>query len=100
MPKKAVAKKAATPVKKVKKEKKQKRDGPKRPMTAYFFYANEIRDKVTAEIKKVNPGAKVTDVAKEIGSKWRSLTENAKAKYQALARNDKLRYQAEKDASA
>jgi len=47
---------------------------PKRPLSAYMIWLNEHRE----VIKKENPGAKVTDVAKRGGEMWRGLTDKTK----------------------
>ena len=55
--------------KKVKKEKKEK-SGAKRALSAYFFFINENRE----DIKKKNPGIKVTEIAKKAGELWSKMT--------------------------
>ncbi|KAF4519584.1 hypothetical protein B566_EDAN003751 [Ephemera danica] len=42
---------------------------PKRPMTPYFRYMADVRP----TIMKNNPDAKITDIAKVIGSQWEKL---------------------------
>jgi len=54
MPKAAAKKKAPAKEKKEKKEKDP--NAPKRPLTAYFLYANDMRPKVKAD----NPSFKVS----------------------------------------
>lgn len=44
-------------------------DRPKRPLSAYMLWLNENRE----QIKKENPGSKVTDIAKRGGELWRGL---------------------------
>merc|ERR1712204_150430 len=55
---------------KAKPEKKQKKvkdpNAPKRPMSAYFPFMNEVRDATKAE----NPGLKIGDIAKLLGERW------------------------------
>ena len=63
--------------KKEKKEKKEKKDKPKRPLNAYMVFAMEVRESV----KKNNPTASITDIAKKIGALWRAMSDSEKAKY-------------------
>lgn len=88
-----MAAKAKTPTKAKKttatKTKKVKDpNAPKRPLSAYMFYAKEQR----AAILKKNPGFGVTDVAKELGKQW--ATTKDKSKYEKEAAKDKARYEA------
>ena len=69
--------KPAKKAKKEKKEKKEKKDKPKRPLNAYMVFAMEVRESV----KKNNPTAGITDIAKKIGALWRALSDSEKAKY-------------------
>ena len=69
--------KPAKKAKKGKKEKKEKKDKPKRPLNAYMVFAMEVRESV----KKNNPTAGITDIAKKIGALWRALSDSEKAKY-------------------
>merc|ERR1712189_142918 len=60
---------------KQKKQKKKKKDpnAPKRPTSAYFFYAGEVRPGIREE----NPDMKITEVMSLIGAQWRELDEDA-----------------------
>lgn len=42
---------------------------PKRPLSAYFLWLGENRE----QIKRENPGMKVTEIAKRAGELWRGL---------------------------
>lgn len=42
---------------------------PKRPLSAYFLWLGENRE----QIKRDNPGMKVTEIAKRAGELWRGL---------------------------
>ena len=46
---------------------------PKRPLSAYMLWLNESRE----QIKKDNPGMKVTDIAKRGGELWRALKDKS-----------------------
>ncbi|XP_004520241.1 FACT complex subunit Ssrp1 [Ceratitis capitata] len=75
----------------VKKTTKSKKDAnkPKRATTAFMLWLNESRD----QIRKDNPGLKITEVAKKGGEMWKEL--NDKSKWEDLAAKDKQRYQDE-----
>jgi len=67
-------------------------NAPKRPITAYMFYAQDQRKVVNQE----RPDAKFGEVGKLIGEKWRQLSPEDKKKYEELAAKDKERYDHEK----
>lgn len=82
-----------------KKKKKVPKDpeAPKRPMSAYMFYAQEMRQNVVQE----NPNAKLVDVSKILGEMWNKLDKtksgkNGGKKYEELAAEDRERYNQEK----
>merc|ERR1712212_312210 len=52
---------------------------PKRPMSAYFLWMNDVG---RAEVKKSNPGASITEVSKECGAAWQNIDPAVKAKYE------------------
>merc|ERR1712042_371189 len=52
---------------------------PKRPMSAYFLWMNDVG---RAEVKKSNPGASITEVSKECGAAWQNIDPAIKAKYE------------------
>lgn len=52
-----------------KKKAKKDKDAPKRPMTAYMLWMNEIR----AKIKEDNPGISVTELSKKAGEMWKTV---------------------------
>lgn len=64
---------------------------PKKPMTAYFAFAQEVRPHLKAQY----PDRGVTDIARVIGEKWRELTDAQKKPYEAMAARDKKRYERE-----
>lgn len=47
------------------------------------------------QIKKENPDAKVTDIAKIAAEMWRSVSASEKKKYEELNAKDKERYEKE-----
>ncbi|XP_067633596.1 FACT complex subunit Ssrp1 isoform X1 [Eurosta solidaginis] len=75
----------------VKKTSKTKKDTnrPKRATTAFMLWLNDTRE----QIKKDNPGIKVTEIAKKGGEMWKEMKD--KSKWDELAAKDKQRYQDE-----
>jgi len=63
--------------------------GPKRPLSAFILFSNEIRPSVREE----NPSSSVVEVAKIIGEKWKSLPESDKRKFQNKAWEEKSKYE-------
>jgi len=59
-----------------------------------MLFSAEMRGKV----KEENAGMSITDIAKELGVRWKSITDEEKVKYEELAKKDKVRYQEEMDA--
>jgi hypothetical protein len=46
---------------------------PKRPLSAYMLWLNSARE----QIKKENPGIKVTEIAKKGGEQWRAMKDKS-----------------------
>ncbi|EDW10013.1 FACT complex subunit Ssrp1 [Drosophila mojavensis] len=67
--------------------KKKDSNKPKRPTTAFMLWLSETRE----QIKRDNPGIKVTEIAKKGGEMWKELKD--KSKWEELASKDKQRYQ-------
>jgi len=63
--------------KKDKKAKKDTKEKKPRKLNAYMVFAMEKRESV----KKNNPTAKVTEIAKKLGEMWRALSDSEKQKY-------------------
>ncbi|KAL1498349.1 hypothetical protein ABEB36_009162 [Hypothenemus hampei] len=69
------------------KEKKEKDENkPKRAATAFMLWLNSHRD----QIKKDNPGIKVTEIAKKGGEMWRELKD--KSEWEKKASKEKEEY--------
>ena len=81
--KKTTKKTTAGKVKKVKDP-----NAPKRALSAYMFFAKAERP----NILKKHPNYSVTDVAKELGVRWKTIKD--KSKYEKEAAKDKARYEA------
>ncbi|EKX52999.1 hypothetical protein GUITHDRAFT_161135 [Guillardia theta CCMP2712] len=65
---------------------------PKRALSAYMLYANEVR----ADIVKKNPEMKMTEISKVIGDKWKVLSADGKKKFENEAAKLKSEYEKEK----
>jgi len=93
---------ANTQIKKVKKpgkgsEGKKEKDpnAPKRPLSAYFAFANDKR----AELVAANPDAKFKEMSKLLGQAWKDLDEKTKNKYKAEADERMAQWKKDKDAA-
>merc|ERR1711964_583797 len=69
-------------------KKPKDKNQPKRPMSAYFLFSNDMRPKVQAELetKEIGP------VAKKMSKAWANLDERSKAKYDAKNQKAKAKY--------
>ena len=67
-------------------------DKPKKPMSAYFLWMNEVG---RADVKKKNPDASITDVSKACGAAWRSIDGGVKSKYEKKSEDAKKAYDKE-----
>jgi len=88
---------------KAKAKAKKDPNAPKQPMNAYMLYSNSIR----AKIREENPGMSLGDVAKEIGSRYKTISADEKAKWQGKAdaakevyKNEMAKYNLTKPAAA
>merc|ERR1712188_181975 len=83
-----LAKKKAAKVAKKPKDK----NAPKRPMSAFMLFSNDMRPKVQAEL-----GTKdFSEVAEKVSELWQNISESAKAKYaKTLAKYKKSKQCAE-----
>lgn len=77
---------------------KRETNGPKRAKSAYLFFCTEYRPVVKDDLGE---NAKVTDITKELGSRWNALKSDSSraaelAKYTDAADVDKQRYEDEK----
>lgn len=73
--------------------KKKDPNAPKRGMSAFMFYSNDVRATVKAE----RPDLTFLNIASEIGARWKQLNDKQKKKYEAMALKDKQRYENEKE---
>lgn len=79
---------------KAKRSPKKKTTGPKRPKSAYIFWAADHR----VSVKKANPTATPQQILSLVAADWKKVSPKEKTKYEKLAVNDKVRY--EKEAAA
>mmetsp|Transcript_12440 Transcript_12440/g.19162 ORF Transcript_12440/g.19162 Transcript_12440/m.19162 type:complete len:391 (+) Transcript_12440:95-1267(+) len=77
-------------------EKKQKKkkdpNAPKKNLSAYIFFCNDVRDSVKSKMPENTTQA---DIMKELGRQWKDLTDKKKGKYDKMAEKDKVRYEKE-----
>lgn len=78
--------------KKKKKSKKGKKmkdvSGPKKPLTAYFWFLSANRK----QIKRDNPHLKQSELTSHMGQMWSTMDEEEKRQYNESAAEDKARY--------
>lgn len=67
---------------------------PKKPKSSYFYYCDQHRPGLIENFKKKNPNKKVqiSEIAKELGAKWKKSSDSSKQKYYKMAEKDKERY--------
>jgi len=75
-----------------KRGKKRKKDpnAPKRPQTAFFLFSGENREAAKAELPE---GARVGEVAKQLGIMWAECPPDEKKKFQEQAEINKAQYE-------
>merc|ERR1719281_228968 len=66
-------------------------NAPKRPLSAYFLWTKDNRDKIT----KANPDAAITEISKILGDQWKEVSEGVKKKYQDAFTKASAKYQKE-----
>merc|ERR1711976_99055 len=64
-------------------------DKPKRPMSAYFLWMNEVG---RSDVKKKNPDASITEVSKACGAAWANVDGSVKSKFEKKAEEAKKNY--------
>ena len=63
---------------------------PKKAKSGFMFFCDEHRPKLIEAQRKKNNKVVISEVAKELGKKWKAL--KSKTKYDKLAAKDKERY--------
>ena len=71
-----------------KKKGKKDKDAPKRPISAYFFYNQERREK----LKKEKPNLDNKELIRAMSEEWNKLSDEEKKPYVKKAAEDKKRY--------
>lgn len=71
-----------------KKGKKKDKNAPKRAMTSFLCFSNEMRPK----LKKEHPDMTFAELGRQLGALFRELTPEGKEKYEQMANRDKDRY--------
>lgn len=81
-----------------KKKKRAKKDpnAPKRPLSAYMFFAKRKREEIVQRHPELK--ANVAEVGKMIGAAWNQMAPDAKIPYEKQAEEDKGRYEREMQA--
>ncbi|XP_014477167.1 PREDICTED: high mobility group protein 20A [Dinoponera quadriceps] len=92
-PKKNTSSNNSSTTNRAKKRKKTLRDAtaPKQPLTGYFRFLNDRREKVRNE----NPNLSFTEITKLLASEWSTLPPDQKQQYLDAAEQDKERYNRE-----
>lgn len=74
------------------KKKKRKKDpnAPKRPKTAFFLFSDDNREEAKSKLPE---GARVGEVAKELGKMWAECPDDKKAEYQEVSNKNKAKYE-------
>merc|ERR1712098_219570 len=75
--------------KKLRSKKPKDKNAPKRPSSAYFLFANEVRPTVM----KQNPDGGIAVIGKAIGAMWGKLGESKKASYMKKAAGAREKWQ-------
>ncbi|KAI9097363.1 high mobility group box domain-containing protein [Phlyctochytrium arcticum] len=87
MPKEATAKQTKKAAGKTRAKKDP--NAPKKPMSAFFFYSKENRER----IKQENPDITFGLIGRQLGEEWRGLDATQKSTYEKKAEADKSRYE-------
>ncbi|KAE9026697.1 hypothetical protein PF005_g290 [Phytophthora fragariae] len=73
--------------------KKKDPNAPKRALSAYFFFCNEIRQ----EVRDENPNKRITEIATLLAERWRALPDKKRVKYQKMNEEAKVKYAQQMD---
>ena len=65
---------------------------PKRPLSAYFLYANDVRE----DVKSNNPATKMTEISKLVAKQWKEADDDTKEPYLEEAKKAKKDYAAKR----
>ena len=65
-------------------------NAPKRPKTAFFLFSDDHREEAKSKLPE---GARVGEVAKELGKMWAECPDDKKAEYQEVSDANKAKYE-------
>lgn len=68
-------------------------NAPKRPMSAYFLWANKVRNSVVKE----NPDASLGEIGKKLGALWKNVSESDRSPFAAKAEKERSAYEKKKE---
>ena len=68
---------------------------PKRTRSAFFYFCDEQRPREMDKVRKKGEKVNIGNIAKKLGSIWKSLSSEEREKYIVLNKKDKVRYQDE-----
>jgi len=72
-------------------KKKKDPNAPKQPLSAYFIFSSEERQKV----KALHPSYSICEVAKELGRRWADMAPEVKQRFQQMAEEGRQKYDQE-----
>ena len=75
----------------VKFKKRKDPKAPKKPLSGYIHFCNEIRSEITSKY----PELKMTQMSHKLGQLWKELPESRRNSYNAMYAADKDRYETE-----
>jgi len=67
---------------------------PKKALSAYMLFTNDIREQVTTEYKQKHGKANIGEIAKLMSARWASVGDAEKQKYEKLAAESKEKHEA------
>lgn len=70
---------------------KKENKGPKKPLTPWICFCNDMRGK----LKKENSTLAPKDITKKLGEMWKEMTDKKKEKYVKMSAEDRKRYEME-----
>lgn len=79
---------SGTSTKRSGKRKTKDPNAPKKASSSYIFFCKDARE----VIKRDSPDMKATDVIRELGRRWKALSDKERVKYDKLSQEDKVRY--------
>ena len=65
-------------------------DKPKRPLSAYFHFVNQMREIIKQDLNTTD----VKEITREAAQRWNEATEKDRAKYHSLAEQGRVAYEA------